>query len=162
MASIHDREHAEAMRQTGFWGKEAAGCLFMAKDTKRLLIAHRSDDIRIVAEPGSWGTWGGALDPGETPQTAIIREVQEESGYNKPLQLIPLYVFQAKRDGQVVFQYHNFLAVVPSEFIPTLDRETQGYAWVKFGDWPQPLHPGLQTLLADAASVQKIRHAMRD
>ena len=147
----NDAEHAEALKQTGFWGRQAAGCVFVAKDTGRFCIAHRS---AAVQEPGTWGTIGGAIDESEDPAEAVRREVAEETGYTGDMQLIPLMVFRAPTGS---FKYHNFLAVVSTEFTPDLNWETQAYAWFKFGEWPSPLHPGLKSLLADSASNEIMR-----
>jgi 8-oxo-dGTP pyrophosphatase MutT (NUDIX family) len=38
----------------------------------RVLLQHRTD--------GRWGLPGGAIDPGETPAEAVVREVREETG----------------------------------------------------------------------------------
>lgn len=149
-----DAEHYATMRKTGFWGKRAAGCIFLAQDTKRLLIAHRS---RAVEQPNTWGTWGGALDGDEKPLVAVKREIIEETEYRGPLKLIPLYVFSKKRKAKTVFRYYNFLAVVPHEFTPKLDWETQGYKWVAYDEWPQPLHDGLIKLFQHQSSVAIIQ-----
>jgi len=47
------------------------------------------------------------------------------------------------------FEYHNFLGLLPGEFIPDLDWESEGYKWV---DWEEllniePKHFGLEKLL---------------
>jgi 8-oxo-dGTP pyrophosphatase MutT (NUDIX family) len=152
----NDAEHAEALKQTGFWGRQAAGCVFVAEDTGRFCIAHRS---AAVQEPGTWGTIGGAIDESEDPAEAVRREVAEETGYTGDMQLIPLMVFRAPKGS---FKYHNFLAVVSTEFTPDLNWETQAYAWFKFGEWPSPLHPGLKSLLADPASTTIMRDFARD
>jgi 8-oxo-dGTP pyrophosphatase MutT (NUDIX family) len=132
-------QHAKALEKTGFWGKEAAGALFVARDTGRLLVAQRS---QTVQEPGTWGTWGGAIDQGEDPADAVRREASEEAGVNGRLELVPVWTFKHSSG----FQYHNFLAVVDNEFDPRLDHETQGFKWVEYGQWPQPMHPGLKEL----------------
>jgi len=142
------RQHADALEKTGFWGKQGAGCIFYAQDTGRFCIAHRS---RRVQEPNTWGTWGGAIDNGEDPAAAVKREVAEEAGYTGPVKLVHLWTFK----HQSGFQYHNFLAIVNSEFTPQMDWENQGFDWVKFGDWPRPLHPGLAHLINSAGG--KIR-----
>lgn len=41
------------------------------------------------------------------------------------------------------FTYHTFFCEVNDEFIPTLNHEHVGYAWVTEGNFPKPLHPGL-------------------
>lgn len=39
------------------------------------------DDIPTIAYPGYWGFFGGHIEPGETPEQALKRELQEEIGY---------------------------------------------------------------------------------
>ena len=143
-----DAEHARELARTGFWGKEAAGVLFLAKDTRRFMLAHRSPNVE---QPNTWGTWGGAINAGETAKQAAEREAREETGYAAEVALVALYTFKHPSG----FQYHNFLAIVPREFEPLLDWETQGYAWVKYGEWPRPLHFGVETLLTRAGTTLK-------
>lgn len=49
----------------------AGGCIFNEK--KEVLLQRRGDS-------GKWGFPGGAVELGETPQMAAIREVKEETG----------------------------------------------------------------------------------
>lgn len=148
----HD-EHSKALEETGFWGKQAAGAIIVAQDSKRFLIAHRSE---YVEQPGTWGTWGGALDEGETPEQAVRREVLEEAGADTIVSIHPLWVFSSG-----TFKYHNFLAVVPEEFFPDLDWETQGYKWVEYGEWPEPIHFGLESLLENSGKdIQRIKDTL--
>ena len=147
----NDEEHGEALRQTGFWGRAGAGVLFQALDTGRILIAHRSEDVE---EPGTWGTWGGAIDQGEDPKVAASREAAEETGARAdPRNVIPMYIFKHPSG----FRYYNFLVLVPSEFNPRLNWESQGYAWFDYGEWPKPLHPGTAELLNDRRSLAIMR-----
>ena len=141
--------HSDALETTGFWGAQGAGCIFFAQDTKRFLIAHRSQHVE---QPSTWGSWGGAIDAGEDPLTAAKREASEENGYEGPFEAVPMYVFV-----KGTFRYSNFLIIVPHEFTPELDWETQGYVWTKFGQWPQPLHFGLVALFKDPASAKLMR-----
>jgi ADP-ribose pyrophosphatase YjhB (NUDIX family) len=124
----------------------------MAQDTGRFCIAHRSNRVE---QPGTWGTWGGAIDAGEDPAQAARRELAEEAGYTGAMRLVPLYVFKHESG----FTYYNFLAIVEQEFRPKLDWETQGYTWVEYGAWPSPLHPGLKAVLSDPHSVEVMRRA---
>ena len=149
-----EKPHADALAKTGFWGKQGAGCIFYAQDTQKFLVAHRS---RGVEQPNTWGTWGGAIDSGENPKDAVRREAEEECGYSGKMELIPLFVFSHSSG----FTYHNFLAVIPKEFTPRLDWESQGFKWVSFGDWPTPLHPGLQKLLSDKHSVVRMQQVIK-
>lgn len=40
------------------------------------------DDIPGIPYPGQWAFFGGHIEPGETPEVAIKRELQEEISYN--------------------------------------------------------------------------------
>lgn len=142
--------HEDAEPSQEYWGERAAGCIFIAKDTGRILLAHRSGKVDF--EPDTWGTWGGKIDLDETPKDAVVREVEEETGYTDVSKIQPLHVY---RDGQ--FEYHNFLIIVPFEFTPQLNWENQGSKWVTYGDWPEPLHFGMVELIKHAGTkIKKI------
>jgi 8-oxo-dGTP pyrophosphatase MutT (NUDIX family) len=147
-----DSKHQQALKQTGFWGRRGAGCIIMAQDTGRFCIAHRSSRVE---QPGTWGTWGGAIDEGEDPAQAARRELAEEAGYTGAMRLVPLYVFKHESG----FTYYNFLAIVEREFRPKTNWETQGWDWVDYGAWPSPLHPGLKAVLSDPHSVEVMRRS---
>jgi len=69
------------------------------------------------------------------------RECREELGYVPHFsRLVPIEKFTSA-DGH--FSYHTFFCSVPSEFVPILNDEHSGWAWVQSGTWPKPLHPGL-------------------
>ena len=147
----------------GFWGAQGAGVLFMARDTGRILFSLRSVSVE---QPHTWGTYGGAIDPGETPAVAAKREAEEEAGYDaKASEIIPLFVFQSGS-----FRFSNFLILTPSEFEPKPyegeeayyadppgNWESESHVWTSFGNWPEPLHFGAAALLKDPASYQTIQ-----
>ncbi len=152
-----DSEHSETLRDTGFWGRAGAGCIFISRDTGKILLNHRSN---YVEQPNTWGVWGGAIDGRESPLQAVKREAYEESGQRiSDDQIIPIYVFHDTRSG---FKYYNFIVVVESEFNPKIPAasqwETRGWRWVEFGDWPTPLHFGVTAILNDANSVKIIKN----
>ena len=70
--------------------------------------------------------------------------------------MYPLYVFKSG-----TFTYYNYLALVKDEFKPTLNWETQNYKWVEYGDWPSPLHFGLENVIKDPASVKTITSLLK-
>lgn len=154
-ADTHDAEHQQHLDATGFWGKQGAGCIFLAKDTGRFCVAHRS---AYVEQPNTWGVWGGALDPKETPKSGVLREVREETGYQGKVELLPLFVFKHTSG----FHYSNFLAIVDKEFTPKLDWENKGFEWCEYGDWPSPMHFGLKGLLEDTASKNLINKKLKE
>jgi len=127
---------------TGFWwGKKGAGVLPYCTNTKRFLISYRSAD---VLEPHTWGVWGGKIDDDENPQEAVIREIQEETGYEGEVTLLDSYVFKDKN-----FKYYNFIGIIENEFKPILDWETENYKWMSFDDLLilEPKHFGLKALI---------------
>jgi 8-oxo-dGTP pyrophosphatase MutT (NUDIX family) len=88
----NDADHAETLSKTGFWGKQGAGNIVVARSTGNILLPHRS---RSVQEPNTWGVWGGAIDQDENPAEAAKRELQEEAGYSGNINIIPFSVFQS-------------------------------------------------------------------
>ena len=137
---IGSGRYALTTDKTGkFWGNKGAGCVFYAKDNKKILLAFRS---KRVNEPHTWGVWGGAVDGKETPIAAVKREVREEAGYQGKFELKPIFTYE-KGD----FRFYNFLAIVPSEFTPKLDWETEDFGWFSLNKLPTPLHFGLKALL---------------
>lgn len=42
------------------------------------------DNIPTIVYPGHWAFFGGHIEPGETPEAGVWREVQEEIGYVPP------------------------------------------------------------------------------
>lgn len=140
-----------------YHGEKAAGCIFVAKDTGRILLAHRADDESLVEEPGTWGTWGGKVDGDETPRQAVEREVEEETGHSGITKISLLYVY---KDGS--FEYHNFLVIVPFEFTPQLNWENDSSAWVEYGQWPEPMHFGLEALIRHAGpKIKRVIEALK-
>ena len=128
----------------------AVGVWFYSVSTHRYLYLMR-DDPR---HPDCWGLPGGKLESGETIMDAIVRECQEELG-NMPeyLKLVPLEKFTTGDNG---FAYHTFFCSVADEFIPKLNNEHKGWAWINSGTWPKPMHPGLWSTVNFDAVRHKI------
>lgn len=125
-----------------YWGDAGAGVLPIAASTGRILVGLRSGE---VMEAGTWGDFGGKIEPGEDPAVAAEREFREETGYLGEIQLVPAYKFV-----DIGFTYQNYIGLVEDEFVPTLTWEADDYMWVT----PRQLkrlrskHPGLKLLLA--------------
>lgn len=67
------------------------------------------DDIPTIAWPGHWAFFGGHLDPGESPDDAVYRELREEIGYDAP----QLELFERVEDDTVVRHVYHGPLVVP-------------------------------------------------
>jgi 8-oxo-dGTP diphosphatase len=74
----------------------------------RFLLQLR-DDIPTIAWPGHWAFFGGHLEPGEDPDTAVYRELEEEIGYTAP----QLTLFERVEDETVVRHVYHGPLVVP-------------------------------------------------
>ena len=114
---------------------QSAGCIIVAEDTGRWCFQQRSDS---VDDPGVWAAWGGGVEPGETLEQAVRRELAEEGGYTGSMTLEPLHKNS---------RYATFVARVPQEFEPNINYESKDWCWVEPGEWPNPLHPGLEQAL---------------
>ena len=83
------------------------------------------------------------------------REITEEIGELPSItKTMPLETF-VSTDSK--FQFHTYLCVVEDEFIPHLNEEHDGYAWVSFGHWPKPLHHGLRNTLQSKINLNKLQ-----
>lgn len=140
--AIHDGDSRK------YWGEEAAGCVFIAKDTGRLLFAHRSNNVDY--EPNTWAGWGGKIDNEESPAQAVQREVEEETGVSGDYKINHIWTYE---NGD--FKYYNYIVIVPYEFTPKLNWENNDSKWVEYGNWPQPFHYGMTALFEVKGSTIK-------
>lgn len=128
-----------------------SGALFYARNTKRFLLLQRTSKKTA----GQWGLVGGKAEGDETPWQGLQREISEEVGKTPAIKkAIPLEMFTS---NDAKFFFHTYLAIVDNEFIPTLNSEHCGYAWVDANSWPKPLHVGLRNTLQNRAIKEKLQ-----
>jgi 8-oxo-dGTP pyrophosphatase MutT (NUDIX family) len=129
----------------------AVGIWFYSIDTQRYLYLMRNDP----KHPNCWGLPGGKIESGETLIDGIRRECSEELGMMPNyLKLVPLEKFTTVDAG---FEYHTFFCSVTGEFVPELNDEHLGWAWINSGVWPRPMHPGLWSTVNFDAVRDKIQ-----
>ncbi len=127
------------------------GGLFYCWPTRRFFFVLRGVDC---PRPNTWGLVGGKLEQNETLISGLHREISEEIGYLPKIEkTIPIDTYENNGHS---FKYHTWLLIVEKEFIPQLNWENQGYAWVGFNGWPKPLHPGLYASFNEDLFKQKI------
>lgn len=115
----------------------AAGILYRSGD--KILLVKRAQG---KTQGGKWAFPAGGIEAGETPRNAAIREFKEETGHEIRADLLrPV----SEKNGFALFLYMGEL------FIPILDEEHVGYAWVSPDDLPTPLHPGIEEALGSMA-----------
>jgi 8-oxo-dGTP pyrophosphatase MutT (NUDIX family) len=122
--------------------RRGAGLLIIADDTGRALVAKR---CAHGTYGGHWAGFGGGAEPEDlTMMDTALRELEEETGYNGPLDL---YECIGTPSG------HSFLAFVPEEFVPELNWEHDNWEWVELEDIDSmcPLHPAVVRMLESDA-----------
>ena len=132
----------------------AAGALFYARDTERFLFLHRTQGKHAHV----WGLVGGSQESDESVWECCAREIKEEIGSVDIDKVIPLERF-CSRNSQ--FEYHTYLCVVEREFLPCLNHEHNGYAWVSYLAWPGPLHYGVRNTLLKKINKAKLQTAVK-
>ncbi|MDF1748227.1 MAG: 8-oxo-dGTP diphosphatase MutT [Alphaproteobacteria bacterium] len=102
----------------------------------RILLSKRPEGKKLA---GLWEFPGGKVDPGETPERALIRELQEELGIDTRAScLAPI--------GFASHAYEEFHLLMPLYVCRVWQgtpqgREGQELAWVRpqrLGDYPMP------------------------
>ena len=102
----------------------------------RVLIAQRPEGKTMA---GLWEFPGGKIDPGETPEQALIRELQEELGIDVTESCLSPFTFASHR-------YDDFHLLMPLYVCRVWDgvvaaREGQTLKWVRaldLKDYPMP------------------------
>ena len=129
---------------------EACGVWFYSISTNRYLYLLRCD----AKYANHWALPGGKIEEGESLMQAISRECSEELGtMPNYIKLIPVEKFTAN-GGK--FIYHTFFCLLDDEFMPDLNHEHSGYAWIDCESIPKPLHPGFWNTLNTAEVYNKI------
>ena len=127
--------------------KQAAGVFFYSSSTNRFLYLLRTDKQNPM-----WSIPGGGIENDETLSDGIKRECLEEMQFDiSEHKIIPIQKFV---NGN--FTYHTFFCQIEEEFIPELNHEHVGYAWVKEGLYPKPLHPGLFSTVNIDIVIEKL------
>lgn len=128
-----------------------SGALIYAKNTKRFLLLQKAHGKHA----GTWGLVGGTTVEGENPWQGLQREVQEEIGFvPEILKTFPIETFVS---NDTVFNFHTYMCIVESEFLPTLSDEHCGWAWTTLDAVPKPLHQGLRNSLSNKTIRTKLK-----
>lgn len=95
----------------------------------RVFVQRRSPDRRLL--PGVWDVVGGHLEPGETPEQALARELAEETGWRLRRIEAVIADWEWELDG-VVRRERDYLIEVDGDLAaPQLQPgEHDAYAWV--------------------------------
>jgi 8-oxo-dGTP diphosphatase len=94
------------------------------EDGELLLLQRHSEDLG----GGQWGTPGGRLDKGEDAETAVLREIDEETGI-KAIKVKRLGIHEIRMPHGAVHMT-SFTATIPRNTPITIDpAEHHAHAW---------------------------------
>lgn len=131
----------------------SAGALFKSLKTDRYFFVLRSQKSSY---PGRFSLVGGKIHMNEPTLEGLTREIVEEIGF---LPQVDKWVsFNKYISNDKRFIYHSLLVTTPYEFIPHLNSENDGYAWVKIDNPPKPLHPRLREVLSSEILIDCIKN----
>ncbi|MFC5661763.1 NUDIX domain-containing protein [Kitasatospora misakiensis] len=129
-------------------------CVFVCHDGDgRILLARRSTGARD--EPGTWDTGAGALEHGESFESAVRREVLEEYGA-EALAVETLGVRNILRGSPVSHWVAVLFAVEvdPGQVVIGEPHKFDALDWFTLDDLPRPRHSQLAETLAHFAAAR--------
>ena len=106
-------EYAEI--PAGDWDQEGTTCILV--DAEGRVLLHLRDDIATIRYPNHWTLPGGVVEPGETPERTIRRELEEEIGRAPD---------EVREVGRIVDAYRNLIHVYAAPFPVPLGQLTLG------------------------------------
>jgi 8-oxo-dGTP diphosphatase len=137
---------------------EVAICIVQQAD--KFLMQLRDNDPKILY-PGYWGLFGGHIEPGETPEIAVVREVQEEIGYTLPI----VSKFNIYSDEKVIRHvFHASLTVELAQLVlsegwdmglMTIDEIRSGGHYSSIAQQVRPVGPIHMQILGEFVEQQR-------
>lgn len=118
--------------------EESVNGILFSKDRKEILLIKRRD-VPV------WVLPGGGIDPGESPEEAVVREMEEETGYTVT---IHRKVAEYSPLNRLARFTHLFECMIETGK-PTLSSETQGVAFFSLDQLP-PLPPPYPDWIQDS------------
>lgn len=139
------------------WGRfGAAGVVFVVRtpDGPLVMLQQRS---AMAHEGGTWSCAGGAIDEGESPYEAALREASEEVGAIPGHHtVLGEYEFRPADD----WSYTTLVVEVPHHFGASVNFETDAVAWLPLDLVERrPLHAGFAAAWPHLRAI--IERAMR-
>ena len=84
----------------------------------------------------------------------LAREIEEEIGFIPEIKKFVNISEFVSEDYE--FKFFSVLIVVDEEFVPVLNEESSGYAWVDLRHLPKPMHPRLMELFKNELVLRSI------
>lgn len=100
-----------------------------------------------------WWLPGGKPDPGETPASAVIREIREETNLRLDRAVDKLNTWTYDRwpefDRHFVCVYYDAVALNPDQLQVMEPDKCREWRWVDWIGVPEPYHPSIDEILSN-------------
>jgi 8-oxo-dGTP diphosphatase len=130
--------------------------------TSTAIIPYPGDKILLIKRNtvpfrGYWALPGGRMDPGETIQQTVVREVKEETGLDVTIvDVIGEYVEKGAREGVEYEYYPTCFVVKPTNGeLKKQESEIQEIKFFSLDALPKPLAFEHEKMLQDYLKKQK-------
>lgn len=103
------------------------------------LVRNAQGELLVFYRRGSWDLPKGKIDPGETPEQAAVREVQEETG----LQHVTLgdfagatwHTYDLKGERILKKTWWYYMQTTDSQVVPQTEEDIEEIRWVQQEAW---------------------------
>lgn len=131
----------------------SAGALFKAQDTQKYFLIQRSSNSSYS---NKFSLVGGKVHIGEKILDGLSREINEELGFIP--EIIKWAPFNCYNSMDKKFQYTSIIILTPTEFLPKLNYENDGYCWIKDLTTMKLLHPRLREVIQSKVLMDSIKN----
>lgn len=105
---------------------EIVSCFFEYKD--KILLLHRQDS---KPQGNTWGMPAGKVEKGESALEAMVRELEEETGYKADKEELFFTKTVYVRYPEYDFVYHIYKLLLEEDYDVKIDPEShKGFEWV--------------------------------
>lgn len=127
------------------WGISAKGVL--RRDGRVLLGAN---------DRGEWELPGGHVEPGESPEQAVVREFQEEAGLEVQVGRLIDAAFYEPIPAHCVFLVFYEVSESESNTEPVLSDEHRGFLWADLAHLPESLPMVYQRAMRQRTAMEQL------
>lgn len=115
------------------------------------LVFNPAQEILAIFRRGFWDLPKGKIDPGETPELAAVREVQEETGLQQVElgpHLIDTYHTYRLKSGKRVLKktYWYRMQTTEQALVPQTEEDIEKAIWIQPDDFLQPPYTMYRTI----------------
>lgn len=98
------------------------------------LVRNKNDELLVFYRRGSWDMPKGKIDPGETPEQAALREVQEETGLSQltlgPFLVHTYHTYRQKNDRILKKTWWYRMVAEDTGVVPQTEEDIEEIRWV--------------------------------